>query len=91
MHRSGVFVLSSTPFSEKELGKDTATYLKLINELSASRWEAIHSALKTTAEIVDELRNLPKAEPLQNEAEEYRIRDSDPIDPTEEIDNLDLE
>ena len=88
MHETGVFVSGSTAFSEKDLGKDTVIYLNLINELSDSRWTAFYSALKVTAEIVDELRSLPKAnqEPLQSGIDHYHIRDSDPIDASENVD-----
>ena len=85
MHKTGVFVLDSTPFSEKDWGKETAIYTKLINELSESRWTAIYSALKVTAAIVDELKECSKANadrPEQDEPEDYHIQDSDPIDPT---------
>ena len=93
MHKTGVFVHNPTSFSEKDLGNDTATYLKLIHKMSDSRWTAFYSALKTIAEIVNELKKLSKAnlEPLPNEPEEgYHIHDSDPIDPNKNI-NLDLE
>ena len=85
MHKTGVFVHNSTPFSEKDMGKDTAACLKLIKELSEDRWTAFYSALKTTATIFDELRVVSKAnsEPLQDEPENYHIQDSDPIDPGE--------
>jgi len=91
MHETGVFVHDSSAFSEKDWGKDTAIYLKLIKELSESRWTAFYSALKLTAEIINELRMLPKANPeppLQDEG--YHIRDSDPVEPGEDAD-LDLE
>jgi hypothetical protein len=91
MHKTGCFVPSSTTFSEKDLGADTAIYLGLINELSDSRWTAFYTALKITAEIVDELKKLSSsAEPsLQAEPEGYHVRDSDPIDPNETTLDLD--
>jgi len=88
MHQTGVFVLNATPFSEKDLGKDTRIYLKLIDKLSESRWTGIYSALKVTAEIIDELRMVSKASPgaLQDEPGGFHIQDSDPIDPDEDVD-----
>ena len=60
-------------------------YLKLIDGLSETRWTALYSALEVTEEIVDGLKSLAKAnpEPLQDEPEAYHIRDSDPIDSSE--------
>jgi len=88
MHETGVFVLSTTPFSEKDLGKDTRIYLKLINDLSESRWTAFYSALKTTAELINELTMVSKAGPetLQDIPEGHHIQDSDPVDPGEYAD-----
>ena len=89
MYKSGVFVPDSTAFCEKDWGKDTAIYLKLINELSESRWEAIYSALKTTADLVNGLKEYSKANPdrlEQDNPEEYHIQDSDPVDPSEGMD-----
>jgi hypothetical protein len=93
MHKTGVFIPGSTPFSEKDLGIDTAIYLGLINKLSDSRWTAFYSALRLTAEIVDELKKISKVdstEPQQDEPKGYHVRDSDPIDPNETVD-LDVE
>ena len=89
MHKTGMFILDSSTFSEKGWGKDTAIYLKLINDLSEPWWEAFYSALKTTAEIVDELKEYSKANPdrhPQDEPEDYHIQDSDPIEPDESVD-----
>jgi hypothetical protein len=61
MHKTGVFVLNPTAFSEKDFGNDTAIYLKLIGELSDSRWTASYSGLEFTGKIEDELRKFPKA------------------------------
>jgi len=91
MRKTGVFDLDSSAFSERDWGKDTAIYLKLVKELLESRWTAFHSALKVTTEIVNELRTLPKVNPeppLQDEG--YHIRDSDPVEPGERAD-VDLE
>ena len=93
MHKTGNFILNSTAFSEKDWGKETAIYLKLINDLSESRWTAFYSAVEVTAEIVNELKEFSKANPdrpEQDEPEDYHIRDSDPVDPSENLD-LDIE
>lgn len=93
MHETGSFVFDSTTFSEKDLGKDTAIYLKLIKDLSESRWTAFYSAVKVTATIINELRTHSKANPeppLQDEPEGYHIQDSDPVDPSE-IADIDVE
>jgi len=89
MYKTGIFIPDSTAFCEKDWGKDTAIYLKLINELSEPRWKAIYSALKTTADILDELKEFSKANPdrlEQDEPDNYHIQDSDPIDPSEGTD-----
>ena len=89
MHKTGVFIADQAPFSEKDWGKDTAIYLKLINDLSASRWTAFYSTLKVTAEIVSELKEYSNADmdrTLQDESEDYHIQDSDPVDPGEDGD-----
>jgi hypothetical protein len=88
MHKTGVFVSNTTSFCEKDFGKDTRIYLQLINKLSESRWTAVYSALKVTAEIIDELKMVSKASPgaLQDEPEGYHIQDSDPVDPGENAD-----
>ena len=89
MHETGCFVLSSAQFSEKDLGKDTAIYLKLIKELAEPRWTAFYSALKITAMVINELKKFSKVNPeppLHDEPEGYHIRDSDPIDPSENVD-----
>lgn len=41
MYKNGFFIVSPTPFSEKDCGNETTIYMKLISELSESRWEAI--------------------------------------------------
>ena len=93
MHETSVFVLNLTSFSEKDWGKDTAIYLKLIKELSEDRWTTFYSAVKLTTEITDELKALPKTNPeppLQDDPEGYHIWDSDPIDSSEDLD-IDIE
>ena len=87
MHKTGIFVLNPTAFSEKDLGKDTVIYLKLMKELSDSRWTAFYSAIKVTTEIINDLRTLPKSnlQPLQDSTESYHIRDSDPVDPSNDV------
>jgi hypothetical protein len=82
MHKTGVFVVDLSPFSERHWGEQTTIYTKLINDLSESRWTAFYSALKVTAQIVDELKKFSKAKPSCS-AEDYHIQDSDPIDPSD--------
>ena len=89
MHKTGIFILDSTAFSEKDWGPDTVIYMKLINQLSESRWEAFYSALKTTAEIIEELKEFSRANPdhyLKDRPEDYHTQDSDPVNPGDDTD-----
>lgn len=82
MHKSGTFIADPIPFSEKDWGRDTRVYSKLINDLSESRWASFYSALKLTEEFATELKEYSKADmdrPLEDEPEDYHIRDSDPV------------
>ena len=92
MHETGCFVLNQTPFSNKDFGKDTAVYLKLINKLSTSRWTDFYSELKTTTMIAEKLKavKLSPESHLEDESEEYHIRDSDPVDP-DVVEDVDVE
>ena len=91
MYKNGFFIVSPTPFSEKDCGNDTAIYMKLISELSESRWEAIYRGLKITANICEEFKKISRADPdrhsrAEEKPEDYHIQDSDPIDPGEDAD-----
>ena len=88
MHKTGTFIASSTPFSEKDLGKNTVIYVNLIKKLSEPRWTAFYTDLKLSTEIVDKLRMISKRnlEPSLQDEDRYHIRDSDPIDPSENVD-----
>jgi len=94
MHKTGVFITDPTPFSEKDWGADTKVYLGLINELSDKRWDAIYSAIKVSAEVAHQFREFSMADtdrPLQDESEDYHIRDSDPEDPEEGTADIEYE
>ena len=92
MHETGGFVLNQTQFSDKDFGKDTAVYLKLINKLSTSRWTDFYAELKTTTTIADKLKavKLNPESHLEDESEGYHIRDSDPVDPND-VEDVDVE
>lgn len=88
MYQTGVFIPDPTGFSEKDWEKDTAIFMKLVNDLSESRWESFYSNLRIITKVSEEMEeiSMANADPLQDKPEHYRIQDSDPIIPGEDAD-----
>ena len=89
MHSTGYFIDDKRPFSEKNWSGRTEIYIKLIKELSNSRWDGFYAGLACTADIEEKLDECSRpAGTWTNDLNEYFIVGSDPVeeefDPVEE-------
>ena len=82
MHSTGYFIKDDCPFSKKFWGHRTAIYLKLVKELSSSKWNGFNGVLANAKGIQEKLKECSKpVERWTNDPEEYFIVDSDPAEP----------
>ena len=82
MHSTGYFIKDERAFSEKWWGHRTTIYIKLVKELSNSRWNGINGALASAKDLLDKLKKA--SQPVvrwTNDPEEYFIVGSDPAEP----------
>ena len=82
MHSTGYFIKDERPFSEKLWGHRTAIYIKLVKELSASKWRGFNGALATSQSIQEQLNEYRPVEHWTDDPEQYFIMGSDPAEPT---------
>ena len=81
MHSTGYFIEDRRPFSEKFWGHRTAIYVKLVKELSDSKWEAFYAALAYSEGVQEKLSECSKpAETWTNDPNDYFIVGSDPVE-----------
>ena len=84
MHSTGYFVKDERPFSEKFWGHRTAIYIKLVKELSDSKWRGFNGALASCKSVQDQLKEYSRpVERWTDDPEEYFIMGSDPAEPVE--------
>ena len=82
MHSTGYFIKDECLFSEKFWGHQMAIYIKLVKELSSSRWNGFNGALANAKNIQDKLKECSKpVERWSNNPEEYFIVGSNPAEP----------
>ena len=81
MHSTGHFIEDKRSFSEKFWGHRTAIYIKLVKELSNSRWESFYAGLAYSENVQEKLNECSKpVETWTNNPDEYFIAGSDPIE-----------
>ena len=64
------------------MGTQDSYYIKLVNELSASKWSGFNRALETSQSIQDQLDEYRPVERWTDDPEQYFIMGSDPAEPT---------
>lgn len=81
MHSTGYLIEDRRSFSEKYWGHRTAIYLKLIKELSNSRWENFYAALAFSEDVQEKMSECSKpVETWTDDPNEYFIFGSDPVE-----------
>jgi hypothetical protein len=94
MHQTGTFISDPRPrsFTRQGWERETAIYIKLINDMDESRWESFYSVLKTDESIGVELEEFVESGPKLRAGRgpsDYHIQGSDPVEPWDEMEAWD--